>query len=152
MGQWEPGTTVKLLDGAKKIAMSINIKHLLSIEPGAWSESIRGEFNTISDGFVSVTFPLATLLPFTTYGKALKARKNVALALEEVIRKRMDEKAMVGFVEGEKENNRGKKDMVDLLAAGYDTTSLTMTLAAKFLTEKPTALAQLRVRIRKNLV
>ncbi|KAF8728981.1 hypothetical protein HU200_018287 [Digitaria exilis] len=128
-------------------------------------ESIRGEFNTISDGFVSVPFPLATLLPFTTYGKALKARKNVALALEEVIRKRMDEKLMDGGVEGRKENNRGKKDMVDLLleaeggsffmermvdicvnllAAGYDTTSLTMTLAAKFLAETPTALAQLR--------
>lgn len=82
----------------------------------------------------------------------------------------MDEKVMVGGVEGEKESNKGKKDMVDLLleaeggsfsmgqmvdfcvnllAAGYDTTSLTMTLAVKFLTETPTALAQLRVRIKK---
>lgn len=77
--------------------------------------------------------------------------------LEEVIRKRMDDKVI---------KDNGEKDMVDLLleadggsfsmeqkvdfclnllSAGYDTTSLTMTLAVKFLTETPTALAQLRV-------
>lgn len=72
MGQWESGETIRLIDEAKKIAMSMNIKHLLSIEPGTWSESIRGEFNTISDGFVSVPLPLGFLLPFTSYGKALK--------------------------------------------------------------------------------
>ncbi|RLN17536.1 hypothetical protein C2845_PM02G23360 [Panicum miliaceum] len=165
MAQWEPGETIRLVDEAKKIAMSINIKHLLSIEPGPWSESLRCEFNAISDGLVSLPFPLASLLPFTNYGKALKARKNVALALQEVVRKRMDEKAMDAGADGETAAGKKGKDMVDLLleadggsfsmeqmvdfcvnllAAGYDTTSLTMTLAVKFLTETPTALAQLR--------
>lgn len=71
-----------------------------------------------------------------------------------------------GGKEGIKQDNDKEKDMVDLLleadggsfsmeqkvdfvlnllSAGYDTTSLTMTLAVKFLTEAPTALAQLRV-------
>jgi cytochrome P450 family 90 subfamily A polypeptide 1 len=59
------------VDEARKIAMSVNV-HLLGIEPGPWSESLRREFNAISDGFVSLPFPLASLLPFTTYGKALK--------------------------------------------------------------------------------
>jgi cytochrome P450 family 90 subfamily A polypeptide 1 len=75
MGQWELGgeTTIRLVDEARKIAMNLNIRHLLSIEPGSWSESIRCEFNKISDGFVSVPFPFASsLLPFTHYGKALK--------------------------------------------------------------------------------
>ncbi|PUZ40673.1 hypothetical protein GQ55_9G443000 [Panicum hallii var. hallii] len=166
VAQWEPaGAAVRLVDEARKIAMSVNV-HLLGIEPGPWSESLRREFNAISDGFVSLPFPLASLLPFTTYGKALKARKNVALALQEVVRKRMDEKAMDAGADGETAaGKKGKKDMVDLLleadggsfsmeqmvdfcvnllAAGYDTTSLTMTLAVKFLTETPTALAQLR--------
>ncbi|CAL4914922.1 unnamed protein product [Urochloa decumbens] len=132
---------------------------------GPWSESLRWEFNTINHGFISIPFPFAFLLPFTNYGKALKARKKVALALQEVIRKRTDEKATDGGADRGKEENKGKKDMVDLLleadggsfsmeqmvdfcvnllAAGYDTTSLTMTLAAKFLTETPAALAQLR--------
>ncbi|CAL4923169.1 unnamed protein product [Urochloa decumbens] len=166
MGKWEPGgAAMRLLDEARKIAMNLNIKHLLSIEPGPWSESLRCEFNTINDGFISIPFPFAFLLPFTNYGKALKARKKVALALQEVIRKRTDEKATDGGADRGKEENKGKKDMVDLLleadggsfsmeqmvdfcvnllAAGYDTTSLTMTLAAKFLTETPAALAQLR--------
>lgn len=37
--------------------------------------------------------------------------------------------------------------LVSLLVAGYDTTSTTMTLAVKFLTDTPSALAQLQVRI-----
>jgi cytochrome P450 family 90 subfamily A polypeptide 1 len=41
------------------------------------------------------------------------------------------------------------EEMVDfclsLLVAGYETTSVLMTLAVKFLTETPTALAQLKV-------
>lgn len=35
--------------------------------------------------------------------------------------------------------------LVSLLVAGYETTSTTMTLAVKFLTETPLALAQLKV-------
>lgn len=35
--------------------------------------------------------------------------------------------------------------LVALLVAGYETTSTTMTLAVKFLTETPAALAQLKV-------
>jgi cytochrome P450 family 90 subfamily A polypeptide 1 len=76
------------------------------------------------------------------------------LALEEVIRKRMDEKEteekdMVDLLLEADGGSFSLEQMVDfivnLLAAGYDTTSLTMALAAKLLAETPTALAQLRV-------
>lgn len=66
----------------------------------------------------------------------------------------------------EREEGDGKKDMLEallagddgfsdeqivdfllaLLVAGYETTSTIMTLAVKFLTETPLALAQLKVR------
>lgn len=92
----------------------------------------------------------------------------MAGALREVIRRRMDEKAENGGASknGEDEEKREKKDMVEelleaeggsfsaeemvdfclsLLVAGYETTSVLMTLAVKFLTETPTALAQLKV-------
>jgi cytochrome P450 family 90 subfamily A1 len=80
-----------------------------------------------------------------------------------VIRKRMGEEAGTGPGAG---RNGEKKDMVEelleaeggsfsveemvdfclsLLVAGYETTSVLMTLAVKFLTETPTALAQLKV-------
>jgi cytochrome P450 family 90 subfamily A1 len=88
----------------------------------------------------------------------------VAGALREVIRKRMDEKLGNGGANGRK--GEEKRDMVEelleaeggtfteeemvdfclsLLVAGYETTSVLMTLAAKFLTETPAALAQLKV-------
>lgn len=47
-------------------------------------------------------------------------------------------------------NNFSDEEIVDfmlaLLVAGYETTSTIMTLAVKFLTETPLALAQLKVR------
>lgn len=94
----------------------------------------------------------------------IQARKKVAGALREVVRKRMDDKAEDDC--GASKKNGEKKDMVEelleaeggsfsveemvdfclsLLVAGYETTSVLMTLAVKFLTETPTALAQLKV-------
>lgn len=100
---------------------------------------------------------------------SIQARKKVAGALREVIRKRMDEKVENGGAKGEDDEKRDMveelldaeggtfsvEEMVDfclsLLVAGYETTSVLMTLAVKFLTENPTALAQLKVGIMRNL-
>uniref|UniRef100_A0A0D9XWS6 Cytochrome P450 90A1 n=1 Tax=Leersia perrieri TaxID=77586 RepID=A0A0D9XWS6_9ORYZ len=162
MRQWEPAASVRLLDEAKKITFNLTVKQLVSIEPGPWTESLRREYVKLIDGFFSIPFPFAYLLPFTTYGQALKARKKVAGALREVIKKRIEEKAENGGADAEDE---GKKDMVEellqaeggsfseeemvdfclsLLVAGYETTSVLMTLAVKFLTETPAALAELK--------
>nr|ACG42185.1 cytochrome P450 CYP90A22v2 [Zea mays] len=156
------GAVVRLLDEAKKITFNLTVWQLVSIEPGPWTESLRREYVKLVDGFFSIPFPFAYLLPFTAYGQALKARKKVAGALREVIRKRMGEEAGTGPGAG---RNGEKKDMVEelleaeggsfsveemvdfclsLLVAGYETTSVLMTLAVKFLTETPTALAQLK--------
>ncbi|PUZ43667.1 hypothetical protein GQ55_8G026200 [Panicum hallii var. hallii] len=166
MREWEPAATVRLLDEAKKITFNLTVKQLVSIDPGPWTESVRREYVKLIDGFFSIPFPFAHLLPFTTYGQALKARKKVAGALREVIRKRMDDKVENGGANGKEDDKIEKKDMVEelleaeggsfseeemvdfclsLLVAGYETTSVLMTLAVKFLTETPTALAQLKV-------
>ncbi|KAJ1274151.1 hypothetical protein BS78_05G040600 [Paspalum vaginatum] len=167
MDDWDAAAApVRLLDEAKKITFNLTVKQLVSIDPGPWTESVRREYVKLIDGFFSIPFPFAYLLPFTTYGQALKARNKVAGALREVIRKRMDEKAESGG--GAKKgavDQEEKKDMVQelleaeggsfsveemvdfclsLLVAGYETTSVLMTLAVKFLTETPAALAQLK--------
>ncbi|CAN6339582.1 unnamed protein product [Urochloa humidicola] len=165
MRDWELAATVRLLDEAKKITFNLTVKQLVSIDPGPWTESVRREYVKLIDGFFSIPFPFAHLLPFTTYGQALKARKKVAEALREVIRKRMDDKVENDAANGEDDEKIEKKDMVEelleaeggsfsveemvdfclsLLVAGYETTSVLMTLAVKFLTETPTALAQLK--------
>ncbi|OMO86531.1 Cytochrome P450 [Corchorus capsularis] len=86
--------------------------------------------------------------------EAKKARTKVAEALSLIVRERRKE-----FERGERkndmlaallatDNNFSDEEIVDflvaLLVAGYETTSTIMTLAVKFLTETPLALAQLK--------
>ncbi|CAD5330914.1 unnamed protein product [Arabidopsis thaliana] len=126
-------------------------KHSLLLMKGEWSESLRKEYLLVIEGFFSLPLPLFS----TTYRKAIQARRKVAEALTVVVMKRREE---------EEEGAERKKDMlaallaaddgfsdeeivdflVALLVAGYETTSTIMTLAVKFLTETPLALAQLK--------
>ena len=85
----------------------------------------------------------------------LKARTKVAEALSLIVRQRRKDseageikKDMLGaLLAGD--DGFSDEQIVDfllaLLVAGYETTSTIMTLAVKFLTETPLALAQLKV-------
>ncbi|OVA02678.1 Cytochrome P450 [Macleaya cordata] len=145
---------VFLQDEAKKITFELTVKQLMSFDPGEWSENLRKEYLLLIEGFFSVPLPFF----FTTYGRAIKARKKVAEALRSVVRERRKDDEECSS------SSRKKKDMLEalleeecglsdeeiidfmlaLLVAGYETTSTIMTLAVKFLTETPLALAQLK--------
>ncbi|XP_019052893.1 PREDICTED: cytochrome P450 90A1-like isoform X2 [Nelumbo nucifera] len=88
--------------------------------------------------------------------EAKKARTKVAEALRLIVRKRREESRggkskkkdmLAALLEGG-EGGFSDEEIVDfllaLLVAGYETTSTIMTLAVKFLTETPLALAQLK--------
>ncbi|KAL1197012.1 3beta,22alpha-dihydroxysteroid 3-dehydrogenase [Cardamine amara subsp. amara] len=142
---------ILLMEEAKKITFELTVKQLMSFDPGEWSESLRKEYLLVIEGFFSIPIPLFS----NTYRKAIQARGKVAEALTVVVMKRRKE---------EEEGAERKKDMlaalltaedgfsdeeivdflVALLVAGYETTSTIMTLAVKFLTETPLALAQLK--------
>ncbi|WOK96006.1 Cytochrome P450 [Canna indica] len=164
LDSWSPSSRVLLLDQAKKITFELTVKQLVSFDPGEWTESLRREYLLLIEGFFSIPFP--SFLSFTTYGRALKARKKVEAALKEVIRKRKQERATTARREGEDEKKKEdmleelmeggeeeegmtEEEMVDfllaLLVAGYETTSTIMTLAVKYLSDHPRALALLRV-------
>ncbi|CAN8298272.1 unnamed protein product [Cochlearia groenlandica] len=142
---------VLLMEEAKKITFELTVKQLMSREPGEWSESLRKEYLLVIEGFFSLPFPLFS----NTYRKAIKARRKVAEALTVVVMRRREE---VGGTEERKKDmlaallaaDDGFSDeeivdfLVALLVAGYETTSTIMTLAVKFLTETPLALAQLK--------
>ncbi|KAL5710319.1 hypothetical protein ACHQM5_020899 [Ranunculus cassubicifolius] len=158
---------VFLQDEAKKITFALTLKQLMSFDPGEWTESLRKEYLLVIDGFFGVPLPFV----FTTYGKAIKARTKVADALRSIVRERRKEyegnnvvvdrkKDMLGALL-EEGNGGGFSDeeivdfLLALLVAGYETTSTIMTLAVKFLTETPLALAQLKeehkgIRAKKN--
>ncbi|XWS74812.1 hypothetical protein CRYUN_Cryun01aG0029900 [Craigia yunnanensis] len=141
---------VFLMEEAKKITFELTVKQLMSYDPGEWSESLRKEYVLVIEGFFTVPLPLFS----TTYRRAIKARTKVAEALSLIVRERRKE-----YEAGERKNdmlaallagddNFSDEEIVDflvaLLVAGYETTSTIMTLAVKFLTETPSALAQLK--------
>ncbi|KAJ0102763.1 hypothetical protein Patl1_06593 [Pistacia atlantica] len=102
---------------------SQEVKQLMSFDPGEWTESLRKEYVLVIEGFFTVPLPIFS----TTYRRAIQARTKVAEALSLIVRQR-----------------RKESESVALLVAGYETTSTIMTLAVKFLTETPLALAQLK--------
>ncbi|XP_065870933.1 3beta,22alpha-dihydroxysteroid 3-dehydrogenase [Euphorbia lathyris] len=141
---------VFLMEEAKKITFELAMKQLMSFDPGEWTESLRKEYVLVIEGFFSLPLPLFS----TTYRRAIKARTKVAEALSLVVTGRRKE-----HEKGEKKNDMlsalfstgdgfSDEEIVDflvaLLVAAYETTSTIMTLAVKFLTETPLALAQLK--------
>nr|DAD28481.1 TPA_asm: hypothetical protein HUJ06_029949 [Nelumbo nucifera] len=145
------------------ITFNLAVKQLMSFDPGEWTESLRKEYLLLIEGFFSVPLPFF----FSAYGRAIKARKKVAEALRLIVGKRRRESEggevkkkdmLAALLEGG-EGGFSDEEIVDfllaLLVAGYETTSTIMTLAVKFLTETPAALAQLmeehdQIRARKE--
>ncbi|KAK7379363.1 hypothetical protein VNO80_04821 [Phaseolus coccineus] len=142
---------VTLMDQAKKITFELTVKQLMSFDPDEWTESLRKEYVLVIEGFFTLPLPLFS----TTYRRAIKARTKVAEALTLVVRQRREEynegkekkSDMLGalLASGDHFSDEQIVDfLLALLVAGYETTSTIMTLAVKFLTETPLALAQLK--------
>ncbi|KAG6765437.1 3beta,22alpha-dihydroxysteroid 3-dehydrogenase [Populus alba] len=143
---------VLLMEEAKKTTFELTMKQLMSFDPCEWTESLRREYVLVIEGFFSV--PLPILSP--TYRRAIKARTKVAEALSLVVKQRRIEsesgekkKDMLGaLLASDDHGGLSDEEIVDflvaLLVAGYETTSTSMTLAVKFLTETPLALAQIK--------
>ncbi|MBA0869373.1 hypothetical protein Goshw_027564, partial [Gossypium schwendimanii] len=135
------------------ITFELAVKQLMSFDPGEWSESLRKQYVLVIEGFFTVPLPLFS----ATYRRAIKARREVAEALSKIVKERREEyekgerkNDMLGaLLGGEWEEDQLSNEqivdfMVALLVAGYETTSTIMTLAVKFLTQTPLALAQLK--------
>ncbi|KAH7548366.1 hypothetical protein ACOSP7_032209 [Xanthoceras sorbifolium] len=141
-----------LMEEAKKITFELTMKQLMSFDPGEWTESLRKEYVLVIEGFFSLPLPLFS----TTYRRAIKARTKVAEALSLIVRQRREESSESGETKNDMlaallatgDGGFSDEEIVDflvaLLVAGYETTSTIMTLAVKFLTETPRALAQLK--------
>lgn len=132
-----------------QITFELTVKQLMSFDPCEWTESLRKEYVLVIEGFFCVPFSIFS----ATYRRAIKARSKVAEALSLIVKQRRRESEG-----GERKNDMlgalldgggfSDEEIVDflvaLLVAGYETTSTIMTLAVKFLTETPLALAQLK--------
>ncbi|KAI4306454.1 hypothetical protein L6164_029729 [Bauhinia variegata] len=142
---------VLLMEEAKKITYELTVKQLMSFDPGEWTESLRKEYVLVVEGFFSLPFPLLS----TTYRRAIKTRTKVLEALTLIVKQRRKEseagekkndmlEALLASDDDDFSDEQIADILLALLVAGYETTSTIMTLAVKFLTETPLALAQLK--------
>ncbi|CAN0838004.1 Cytochrome P450 90A1 [Linum grandiflorum] len=130
-----------------RVLLQEEAKKLMSKDPGEWTEMLRRQYLLLIEGFFTLPIPLFS----TTYRRAIQARTKVAEALMLVVRERRKEAAkkndMLAALLAAEDGLRDEEIvdlLVNLLVAGYETTSTTMTLAVKFITETPLALSQLR--------
>ncbi|CAH9069521.1 unnamed protein product [Cuscuta europaea] len=161
---------ILLMEETKKITFQLVVKQLMSFDPCKWTEKLMKEYMLVIDGFFTLPSPLFS----PTYRKAIQARRKVAEALNKVVTERRKDRecgaekrndmleALLegdGGVEGGDGSGFSDEQIVDfmlaLLVAGYETTSTIMTVAVKFLTETPSALAQLKkeqddIKLRKG--
>nr|AGV40782.1 steroid 23-alpha-hydroxylase [Echinacea purpurea] len=139
---------ILLMEEAKKITFELTLKQILSIDPCEWSENLRKEYMLVIEGFFCIPIPFFSL----TYRRAIQARKRVTEALHLVVCERRVEREkglkkndmLAALFDSDCDDDEIVDLLVSLLVAGYDTTSTTMTLAVKFLTDTPSALAQLK--------
>ncbi|GER29522.1 RAB GTPase homolog B1C [Striga asiatica] len=135
-----------------QLTFYIMLKNLVSIEPeDPLAANILEDFLTFMEGFVS----LPLYIPGTAYSKAINARKRISNTLHEIIKKRENK------LTGTKTQRRGDfldeilangglnyeekvSVLLDLLLAGYETTSGLMALVVYFLAKAPLALQTLQ--------
>jgi len=127
------------------------------------SRSICTQISTrLIHGLMTILNLFSMRLVISEYELSLQARTKVAEALTLVVRQRREEynegkekkSDMLGalLASGDHFSDDQIVDfLLALLVAGYETTSTIMTLAVKFLTETPLALAQLKVRNKPKL-
>ncbi|XP_042027144.1 cytochrome P450 724B1-like [Salvia splendens] len=149
---WRAHTTrLEFFKEAKKLTFYLMLKNLMSIEPDdPLAENILEEFLTFMKGFVS----LPVYIPGNAYSKAVKARRRILSTLKDAIKKREKIMGNVSNVKGDFLDELLQKDclndeekvsvLLDLLFAGYETTSGLMALVVYFLAQAPSALQKLR--------
>eukprot|EP00253_Pinus_taeda_P036186 PITA_36186 len=151
---WEEGNIIQVKEETTKITFNMLMKQFISLDSGtAESRSLLKSYSQ----FMAGLFSLPIRIPGTPYSNCLKGREQVLNALRNVISERRKEKRIVKedfldqVLEKADEDKEQFNDEVVLdflfsfLFAGYDTTSIAMTMAVKYLTETPMALHDLMV-------
>ncbi|KAL5207694.1 hypothetical protein ABZP36_032129 [Zizania latifolia] len=148
VSSWRGRRTVSFCDEARKFAFSVILKQVVGLsaeEPAA--VDILANYLTFMKGLVSL--PLR--IPGTAYAKAVKARERIACTLERVIQDRRergscDESVFLdGLLPSEGFSDKEKVGFVlDALLAGYETTSLLISMLAYFLGQSDKHIDQLK--------
>ncbi|KAL3813840.1 hypothetical protein ACJIZ3_015108 [Penstemon smallii] len=147
---WKGKKQVSFFKEAKEITLYLMLKNLLNIEPeDPIAAIVLEDFLTFMKGFVS----LPLYIPGTAYANAVKARMRISSTLKEILMNRREEKTKSGETKGyfdellarESLNDEERVSiLLDLLLAGYETTSGLISLVVYFLANDPFALQKLK--------
>ncbi|XP_021749363.1 cytochrome P450 87A3-like [Chenopodium quinoa] len=151
LNQWCDVDTVELKDATAKMIFNLTAKKLISHDAESSSENLRKNFDDFIKGLIS--FPLN--IPGTAYHKCLQGRKKAMKMLRKLLQERKmkprkNNEDFFDYVleELSKEGTLLTEGialdlMFVLLFASFETTSTTLTLAIKFLTDNPLVLQKL---------
>ncbi|KAI5651178.1 hypothetical protein M9H77_37183 [Catharanthus roseus] len=150
MEPWKNQREVFFFQEAKQFTLHLMLKNLLNMEPGdPLASKILQDFLTFMKGFISIPINL----PGTSFAKAFKARMRISSTLRDIIRERRGrnklgvskEDFLDSIMKNEELNDDEKISvLLDILLAGYETTSGLMALILYFLAHSPSALQQLK--------
>lgn len=148
---WSNQESVELKDATASMIFDLTAKKLISHDPDKSSENLRANFVAFIQGLISFPFDI----PGTAYHKCLKGRENAMRMLRNMLqeRRRKPRKNPIDFFdyvieEIQKEGTILTEEialdlMFVLLFASFETTSLALTLAIKFLSDDPEVLKRL---------
>ncbi|KAH0974766.1 hypothetical protein GBA52_016665 [Prunus armeniaca] len=149
--QWSCQDITELKDATASMIFDLTAKKLISYDSNKSSENLRENFVAFIQGLIS--FPLD--IPGTAYHKCLQGRKNAMRMLKNMLQERRAEsrKQPVDFFDYVLEELKKEGTILTegialdlmfvLLFASFETTSLAITLAMKFLSDHPLVLKQL---------
>ncbi|CAN1184320.1 Cytochrome P450 87A3 [Linum perenne] len=149
--QWSLQDSVEMKEATATTIFDLTAKKLISYDQDKSSENLRENFVAFIQGLIS--FPLN--IPGTAYNKCLKGRKRAMKMLKNLLHERRisPKKHQSDFFdhvleELHRDNTILTEEialdlMFVLLFASFETTSLALTLAMKFLSDHPRVLKQL---------
>ncbi|EPS59552.1 hypothetical protein M569_15253, partial [Genlisea aurea] len=133
-----------------QITFEILVKVLLSIDPGREMDALKRDFEEYIKGLIC----LPINLPGTRLHKSLKAKKGLLRAVNRIVESRKKGQTTTSDEEGRSEDlldvllRDGDREMesvsgniIEMMIPGEETMPTAITLAVKFLTDNPLALA-----------
>nr|QWK52251.1 cytochrome P450 87A2-1 [Isatis tinctoria] len=148
---WSNQDSVDLKDSTASMIFDLTAKKLISHDPEKSSENLRENFVAFIRGLISFPFDI----PGTAYHKCLKGRERAMKMLRNMLQERREKPRenpsdFFDYVieELKKEGTILTEEialdlMFVLLFASFETTSLALTLAIKFLSDDPSVLKRL---------
>ncbi|AEE28920.1 cytochrome P450, family 87, subfamily A, polypeptide 2 [Arabidopsis thaliana] len=148
---WSNQDSVELKDATASMIFDLTAKKLISHDPDKSSENLRANFVAFIQGLISFPFDI----PGTAYHKCLQGRAKAMKMLRNMLQERRENPRknpsdFFDYVieEIQKEGTILTEEialdlMFVLLFASFETTSLALTLAIKFLSDDPEVLKRL---------